>query len=41
MKTLEDATGWNFCVFGGGPNPGQDGKINTVLYVFGLFGHQV
>jgi hypothetical protein len=31
MKTLEEATGWSFYVFGGGPNPQQGGKINTIL----------
>lgn len=33
MRTLEEASGWRFCVLAGGPNPRQDGRINTVLWV--------
>jgi hypothetical protein len=31
MKTLEDASGWTFYVFAGGPNPRREGKIDTML----------
>ncbi|KAK7020167.1 SERTA domain-containing protein 3 [Paramarasmius palmivorus] len=36
LEELSEATGWNFSMFGGGPEPADGGRLNTVALHIGL-----